>query len=242
MAAIREFIACLRQLRDPLHRNDRVGALCRAWGYVFNNQLKGDYYEFGVFEGSSLINSFRMHTQFCRWLERERRCPEKWRRESADRFYGYQARFIGLDTFSGMPDNDESNPTFASGTFPAAIESVSKRCAAVGLSGSRLTLLKGPFAITGPQLLESDFRPAAIINLDCDLYTSAKDALNFAAHLIQDGTVLLSDDFNTYRASPDKGERRALTEFCESNNLILEPWFAYHFCSQAFICHRPGDQ
>jgi hypothetical protein len=44
------------------------------------------------------------------------------------------------------------------------------------------------------------------------------------------------DDYNTYCADNKKGERRAFREFCETVPFKFEPWFAYQYSGQAFLC------
>lgn len=230
-------LEAVRRAGDPMNWGDRYGALYRAWGYVFGNQMRGDYYEFGVFDGRGLIRSFSAYKRHQRWLEAGARCRDAWRRGPAAQVTEYNARFYGLDTFHGMPANDEGNALFAPGFFDCSIETVRKRCAKNGLEGEQLCLLKGLFSETMPHLLGSSPRPAAIINIDCDLYASTKDALAASRQLIQDGTVLLFDDYNAFCASPEKGERRALYEFQKDTGIKIEPWFSYQFNAQAFLCH-----
>jgi hypothetical protein len=38
-------------LGGELNKNDRAGALHRAWGHIFTNHIQGDYVEFGVYQG-----------------------------------------------------------------------------------------------------------------------------------------------------------------------------------------------
>jgi O-methyltransferase len=235
---LKSAMEALRRANDPMNWKDRHGALYKAWGYVFGNQLQGDYYEFGVFDGRGLIRSFSVYQRYQRWLKDELQSSENWRREPAALMANYQSKFYGLDTFEGMPDNDEGSPFFSAKFFNCSIEEVTKRCAAVGLRGDSLCLMKGLFSESAPLLMASKPRPAAIVNLDCDLYVSAKDALAVCKHLIQDGTVLLCDDYNAFCANPNKGERRALTEFQQETNIQLEPWFPYQYNAQAFFCHR----
>ena len=52
------FLNTKQFIRGNINRNDNLGALHKAWGYVFTNQLYGSYYEFGVYEGNSMINSY----------------------------------------------------------------------------------------------------------------------------------------------------------------------------------------
>ena len=45
---------------DGINRNDRIGALYKAWGYIFSNQIEGDYLEYGVFRGTTFIHSYNI--------------------------------------------------------------------------------------------------------------------------------------------------------------------------------------
>ncbi len=235
---LKSLVVDLRRSRHPVNWGDRYGALSKAWGYVFNNELRGDYYEFGVGPGNCLSSSFIIYNRYQNWLAAGSQSADPEHREKAVRFADFEARFYGLDTFEGIPDNDEGNPIFAPGSYKCSIEAVRRRCASVGLRGDQVQLVKGLFSETAPLLFSLNPRPAGIINMDCDLYRSAKDAFAVCYHLIQDGTVLLCDDYNHFCASPDKGERRALKEFQEEKGIQFEPWFPYEYCAQAFLCHR----
>lgn len=43
--------------RWHLQCNDVHGAMHRAWAYVHASHVSGDYYEFGVYQGSSLVSA-----------------------------------------------------------------------------------------------------------------------------------------------------------------------------------------
>jgi len=240
---IRSVFEKLQLVRGSLNRNDRAGALHRAWGYVFTNHMRGDYYEFGVYKGDALIRSFQEYQVFRQWIQGQTRSSEAWRRDTSKKYAEYHSgnrlRFVGLDTFDGMPANQEGNITFAQGTFQSDETEVVLRCSNAGLQSPQLVLLKGLFETTRAKLLsDPELQPAAIINLDCDLYASARDALAACEKIVQDGTVLLCDDYHCFNASNASGERKALREFCEKTRVECEPWFAYQFTGQAFLCHR----
>lgn len=221
--------------RGDLNRNDRRGAFNRAWGFVFTNQIVGDYYEFGVYRGDGLVASYRAYQSLLAWLDGQTRSAEAWRREVAAEYRSrHPLRFIGLDTFAGMPNNNEQNPTFKAGTFVGSESEVATLCSASGLVPPQLELVPGLFADTAQRV--HGMRPAAIVNVDGDLYESAVDALAAATPLIQQGTVLLCDDYNAFRARRDAGERRALAEWSDRSGIVAEPWFAYQFAGQAFLC------
>ena len=225
-----------RRLRigASLHRNDALGALHRAWGYVHATQMMGDYYEFGVYRGASLISSRLSQQHFRRHLEHSRDLPFL-RQGSVARFLQHNPTFYGFDTFAGMPENAEGEDSLAPGSFKADLAPVLRRCRLMGLRPPTLQLFPGLFSQTSHNIGP---HPAAIVHIDCDLYASAADALGVIAPRLTQGTILLFDDYNLFRADNRQGERRALAEFLATHDITVEPWFAYGPASQAFICHR----
>lgn len=221
-------------LGNPLNRNDRVGMLNRAWGYVFTNLLKGAYYEFGVYKGDTLLESWNTYLCFKKWAESQVNSPEAWRREVIKEYIHYQHHFYGFDTFEGMPANQEENKTFSQGSFLASLGEVEKKCLDKKME---VKLFKGMFSDI-PEEVIRDLQPAVIVNIDGDLYFSARDALEKVRGKLQQGTILLMDDYNCFSSDNSKGERRALKEFClQYRQFQFEPWFAYQYAGQAFICH-----
>lgn len=84
----------------------------------------------------------------------------------------------------------------------------------------RKTLVKGWFENT----LTADFAElhrlskAGVIMVDCDLYTSAKAALEFSEPLIRDRAVIFFDDWWPATLGAGRaGERRAFEEFLEEH-------------------------
>ncbi|OJX67161.1 TylF/MycF/NovP-related O-methyltransferase [Magnetospirillum sp. 64-120] len=216
-----------------LHRNDALGALHRAWGYVHATQLAGDYYEFGVHGGWSMVNSWFSYRYFRRRLAQGRALPFQ-RRGTVAAFLAHRPLFHGFDTFAGMPDNDEGEDTLAPGSFWCDLDIVTGDCARAGLRSPELRLVPGLFADTAAQV---GLRPAAIVHLDCDLYASTRDALRAVSPCLVQGTVVLCDDYNLFRADQGRGQRRAVAEFSAVGGIRLEPWFAYGPAAQAFLCH-----
>jgi len=72
--------------------------------------------------------------------------------------------------------------------------------------------------------------------MDVDLYYSCVPILAKLLPFLQDGAVILFDDWNCFKASSKHGERRAVCEWLKSNNnLQLHPYCAYGWHGQAFI-------
>jgi O-methyltransferase len=81
---------------------------------------------------------------------------------------------------------------------------------------------------------------AAVVHFDCDLYQSTKEALGglFKHDALQDGCVLLFDDWNCNKGNPNYGQRRAFREFLESQSRFsASPWFTYGYNAAAYILH-----
>jgi O-methyltransferase len=162
-------------VRNPINLNNREGALHRAWGHVFTNHLEGDYVEFGVYKGASFTKSYKTYLDFRTWLMNEMNSPEEWRRIVAKEYSEKKVHFHGLDTFTSMPDNREGNMTFTGGTFVSDIDLVHRLCVNAGMKD--YSLYKGLFTDSAEALKGKMASRAAIVNIDGDLYESARDAL-----------------------------------------------------------------
>ena len=80
----------------------------------------------------------------------------------------------------------------------------------------------------------------SVAHIDCDLYQSTIEVLEGLHHgnCLQDGTVLLFDDWNCNKAHPNYGERRAFREFLEGQeDFSATPWFTYGWAGAAYILH-----
>jgi O-methyltransferase len=81
---------------------------------------------------------------------------------------------------------------------------------------------------------------ASIVHFDCDLYQSTVEVFNGLndGSCLQDGTVLLFDDWNCNRGNPNFGQRRALQEFLSrQSDFTATPWYTYGFNGAAYILH-----
>lgn len=101
----------------------------------------------------------------------------------------------------------------------------------------RVILHKGFYSETLKEKLETK---AAIVHLDCDLYQSTAEVL-WGLHdqgALQDGTVMLFDDWNCNKGNPNYGERRAWREYLEGQKRFTStPWYTYGYNGAAYILH-----
>jgi hypothetical protein len=216
------------------NRNDKASTFHWVWGYVTTNQLKGHYVEFGTYKGNTFIESWRQWKYFQKWMETQLQSNEKWRVDTFQDFSKYKPQFIGIDSFEGIPDNNESQFYFSQGDFAASESSVKKNCIDAGMPINQFQLIKSFYAEIPSDKFTSK---AAVIHIDVDIYQSAIEALNLCKNIFQQGTVLLFDDYNCFSASNNQGERRALRDFTKETGIVFEPWFAYRNVGQAFLCH-----
>lgn len=101
----------------------------------------------------------------------------------------------------------------------------------------RIFIHKGFFSATLKQDLALK---AALVHFDCALYQSTVEVFDGLARLgaLQDGCVLLFDDWNCNRANPNYGQRRALREFLNRQyRFTVSPWFTYGYNGAAFHLH-----
>lgn len=156
----------------------------------------GDYLEFGVFRGDSLL------------------CMDRARREA-----GLSFRLFGFDSFEGLPElaPEDESLGWTPGSFRSNYGSTRSRLTRKGIDWSRTVLVKGWFDETlTPDLRERhQLVKASAIMIDCDLYSSAKTALEFSAPLIRDEAIVFFDDWDggAGLAERGEGEAQAFQEF-----------------------------
>lgn len=160
----------------------------------------GDYLEFGVYNGTSLAEAQEVLTGLGQ----------------------NYVRFIGFDSFEGLPQEaaTEHGSTWTPGALRCDIEFAEEFLSSRGVDWSRTFLVKGWFSET----LTDEVRQrlaidrASLVMIDCDLYSSALEALRFLRPVLADEAVLFFDDWHSADGDASRfeaGEARALAEFAE---------------------------
>jgi hypothetical protein len=212
------------------HNLERWAVYTHAVDLVNFEAVEGDILEFGVFGGVSLALLARAHSFDPKGMNR---------------------RIVGYDSFRGLPQSDESHARWKEGDC-ATIHGwhpVLKRGNVVtpnvaldlfrrsGLDAPELEI--GLFQDTIPRTVPAKYGAAAIVHVDCDMYESAKTVLHGVAPILQEGTVVLFDEWFSYKGNPGKGEARAFFEFLEAH----PEWGAQHYqaygpYSDSYILYR----
>jgi len=195
--------------------------------YINVEAIPGDIVECGVYTGVSL--ALLAHAQ---------------QEQATD----LSRRIVGCDAFEGLPPSRDAHPLWTTGTF-----SVNAWEHPVLPIGARATpeATRALFALCRlpPPVLEvgwfaETLRHApcsaiALLHVDCDLYEGALDALNGVQPALQDGTMVLFDDWFLFKGHPDKGESRAFSEFLTAHReWEAVPYRTYGTCGRAFILSR----
>jgi O-methyltransferase len=189
-----------------------------------DGRIPGDYLEFGVYTGSSMASMWRA-------LERH-----------GDR----DVRLFGFDSFEGLPveaDDDPGAEVWAAGDFRSPEATTRWYLQREGVPSERVHLVKGWFdeTLTEETAHDHGIDRAGIILVDCDLYSSARSALEFCAPLIGDRAVVFFDDWNSDDlAARDAGEKRAFDEFLAAHPAVHARPFdgRYRPEAAAFVLER----
>jgi hypothetical protein len=158
----------------------------------------GDYLEFGVYNGTSLACMHDVLKDFG---------------VAAD------VRLFGFDTFEGLPADcvDEKSP-WKAGEFSSGLEFTRAVLTEMGVDWKQVFLVPGRFSdsLNDELVRRHGITRCSVIMVDCDLYASARQALDFCAPLITDDVVIVFDDWPADDAGY-QGENVAFAEFLAAN-------------------------
>ncbi len=80
----------------------------------------------------------------------------------------------------------------------------------------------------------------SLAHIDCDLYKSTLSCLQFVQENLQQGTVILFDDYYCCQGNLGMGESGAFSEWLSGHpEWTANRWFDYSIHGKAFILTRP---
>ena len=197
-------------------------AIRKALLRVRETALSGDYYEFGMYRGYTF------------WFARK----------TVTELGLNGMHLYGFDSFAGLPPptgDDAATGEFKQGDYACGLKEFKRVLMRQKMDWSDTTLIPGFYNDSLRPELKKQYpmRPVAVALIDCDLYASTVPVLNFLSDLLQDGSILLFDDWNCFKASDQHGERLAFREFLERNKQWrAEPYISFGWHGQAFILRR----
>lgn len=211
----------------PVEANNCISSAIR---FICWNQVPGDYLEFGCYSASSFCLAYRM------FVSTRAMVADQLTETDRKGFVQAKPRFFAFDSFEGLPESKSTDhhpylpqhwKKHAYAMTQADFESTLSR-AAISLEDVRI--VKGWFdrTLTKETKQSHDLIRASLVHIDCDYYESAILALNFITDLVDDGTVVIFDDYNFFRGSPQLGERKAFSEWLSKNPRVTATELARH--------------
>jgi O-methyltransferase len=125
----------------------------------------------------------------------------------------FQGRTVYLfDTFQGMPETDTTIDGHKQGDFDdTSLESVQNYLA----DCPNAVIRAGVFPATAKGLEDKTF---ALAHIDCDLYSSTRDAIAFVWPRLNPGGIVVFDD---YKSGQCAGATKAIDEFASQAGVTL---------------------
>lgn len=188
--------------------------------FAVTNQVRGAYLEFGVFRGSMFAQLYHL---------RER--------------YGTRLPMYAFDSFQGLPaphgvDATPGFDQFRAGSFTCSEDDFVTALESRWVPREAYTIVAGFYeeSLSPTRRVALAFPPAAIVWIDCVLYESVVHVLRFIESLIQDGTLLIFNDYYRFKGHPRFGERRAFDEFLAGHPKVRATDYArFGTVGQAFL-------
>ena len=223
---IQNFVASIVSIVPPYleFSVSKYQAIKKAMYITAHDLTPGSYLEFGVFTGSSFNFAIKVNKKI-------------------EKIFGKtDCEFVGFDSFKGFGKikKEDENPRFKDNIFSVNEEKVLKninKCAA----GQKMRIVKGFYqdTIKNKTTLDLNIDKARVVMIDCDLKEPAQLALEFIKPSIQEGTIILFDDFIFYKGSKDKGEYGAFSDFRKKYpEILFRKIFDYGYGSRAFIVYK----
>jgi len=215
--------------------------------FVFAENIEGDYLEFGVFKGHSFIEAYhacedaRKKWSNKKFNEKAFQNKQTLKKNFQEISIKKNIRYFAFDSFEGLPEidaNDTKHSRFHKGRFASSKDFFLTNCKNNGLICKKIICIEGFYekSLTDTVRDQNQLSAASIVMIDCDLYSSTKSVLNFITPILQNGTILIFDDWFTYRGSPKEGQQKATKEWLSLNqNIYLTEHARFGVSQKSFI-------
>ena len=177
---------------------------------------KGAYCEFGVYDGRTFALAYHALKNVC-------------------------GEFFAFDSFKGICGAEKEEAHFNDGEYYANFETFKYNMLYCGVDFARIKSVQGFFQDTlkGRTAKDDYIDSISVLHIDTDVYVPALLALEYSAPAINDGALMLFDDYDQLAASNERGERRAFREFLDKHTEFeAEPYRNYGVFGRSFIVHR----
>jgi len=192
------------------------GCIRAAASFVARNQIGGDYLEFGVWRGYSFVVVYHAINQ-----QRNIVIKNDYQDTEFVKWKSNTPRFFAFDSFQGLPGGDNINrmADYQEGSYSCSENDFLKNIEDQEVDTRTVQTVKGFYDSTCNEDTKKKYNitKAAIVMIDCDLYESTVFVLNFLSDIVQQGTILIFDDWFRFQGNPNAGEQRACREWLDKN-------------------------
>lgn len=215
-----------RIIGPPRAQNDRWRVLEDALEYVATmsrfeasdcqDSLRGDYFEFGVWNGATFRYAYQT-AKHNPWM-----------------------RFVACDSFEGLPapEGIDSGAEFAKGQFACSRTDFENSLQNSDVDMEQVLILEGWFneSLTNAVRKKHNMNVVSVAYIDCDLYESCVPVMEFLTPAVRQGSILMFDDWFCFRADPTRGVQLATSEWLQKNpGMNLIPWKTFGPYGMAFF-------
>lgn len=199
------------------NRMSELGMIRQAFEFKAINRVNGDYFEFGLWKGKTFCYAHNMKRRFSQ----------------------EGMMLFGFDSFQGLPETDDQKDNiWRTGAFACSEKELRQILHRNRFQNKEYDLIGGFYEESLNEALHQRLsgRKAAIVYVDCDLYTSTARVLDFIRRYLVNGSIVCFDDFFHYKGAPDQGEQKALSEFLQAHSDIeFIPYMHYSPLGKSFI-------
>ena len=221
-----------QHIKDLIDFDARHEMFYKATRFVDYELIEGDILEFGVYTGRSLVLLSHFHEEFKKTIHGVN-TPKR--------------NVIGLDSFKGLMKN--SHERWKEGAFKINHSYHPTIAKGELVTTDKVTAFFGACDLPAPIIIDGYFNEAgvteavnkvckkvALIHIDCDLYDSTVHAFKLVKEKIQDGCIILFDDWFNFKASKNEGEQKAFYDFIQQNpQFEFIPYQSYVTFANSFI-------
>lgn len=181
------------------------------------NGIDGDYVEFGCHGAGTITLAYQEMSK-----------------------HGNQGKLWAFDSFQGLPapqNEKDDHPHWKEHHMSTGLDKFHKLCKAFGIPTEVYEAVPGYYKDTLP-MLSSSGEPTniALAYIDCDLYSSTMDVLQFLVPRLKHGMIIAFDDYYCWSKDQISGERQAMSEIFPINEgWKLIPYSQIGWHGQSFI-------
>lgn len=180
-------------------KRPRESALDDVGDYLVGADVQGHYVEFGVYRGETFAYALD---------------------HLAPLFP--KMNFVAFDSFQGLPSpvGIDRLGHYRSGQYAATKAEFLNTIRPSMCNPDRIRIVPGWFAQTLTPESNYGVPSVALAWIDCDLYESTVPVLSWLTKRVEDGGVIVFDDWRCFRNKPHLGQQRACSEWLQNNSDI----------------------